>query len=149
MAEEGSPPGESDPTNELLLATPKQVKFGSRSRLEKKLPLTVEGDKTAGLLKSRLSEMLDSSAQVEAKRREATSVDAPDYQAAFRIVVAPSKKQLVRNVSLDFIGLLGGSLIAYAINIITGSGDRTTIALSLIGGVPLAAIAIFFKYLRD
>ena len=115
----------------------------------KKLPATLEGDKTAERLKKNFAEMLDTMAQVEARRREATSVDSPDYSAAFRAVVASSRRQVARDIGLDLIGLLAAGLISYAINVMTGSGNPTAIALALIGGIPLAGVAVFFKYIRS
>ncbi len=114
----------------------------------KNLPATLEGGKVADRLKRTLAEMLDATAQVEAKRHGATAVDAPDYTAAFESIVASPRRQIAKNNGLDLIALLAASLISYSVNLMTGSGDRAAIALSLIGGVPLAGIAIFFKYLR-
>ncbi len=96
----------------------------------KNLPATLEGGKAADRLKRTLAEMLDATAQVEVKRHEATAVDAPDYAAAFKSIVASSRQQTAKNIGLDLIALLAASLISYSVNIMTGSGDRTAIALS-------------------
>ena len=112
------------------------------------LPWTAAGKKSAVRLKNTLAEMLDTTAQVEARRREATAVDAPDYSAAFRAIVVISRLRTVKNIGLDLIGLLAAALISYAVNVMTGSGDRRAITLALIGGIPLAGVAVLFKYIK-
>lgn len=99
--------------------------------------------------KGRFGEMLDSLAQVEARRRRASSVDSPDYEKAWEHLVTSTKAHRARSILLDCMGLIGGSLIAYAINVMTGSGDAAQVWLSMAGGVPLVLSSFYVRYIRD
>ena len=113
----------------------------------KTLPTTEAGEKVADQMRRKLIEMVDSIALVEANRRRGSTIDVPDYEAAFDQIANPSRRQKAVVVVADAAGAIGAALIGYSINIYTG-GSRNFQSgnIAMIAGIALSGFGIALKY---
>lgn len=92
--------------------------------------------------------MLSESAHVRGRKRRASMLDQTDFEAAFDDIVSPRQRPLWFSLMADLGVLLAGILIAYAINVLTGTPAATAAWLiPLIAGIFVTAFCLAIKYL--
>ena len=111
-----------------------------------KLETTAAGSDESANMLAVFGEMLTRCSEVAARKRRAAAVDETDFRQAWDQIVSNERKNLARNIVVDFLLLFAGGIIAFGINVWTGDGDSGVVAATIVSGSVLTLVLLMLKY---